>query len=127
MPQPRKPEAPTFVRHLICPKCLMPMRIRTVEATAGHDKIQFTCEHCGSESMQDNRRVLPLRPHLLHSTRSTSKLAFDVAEDEICPVAACLFDHLVGAGEQRWRHLNAECLGGLQVNNEFVLGRRLHW
>ena len=39
------------------PSQTVPMRIRTVEATDGHDKIQFTCEHCGSESMQDNRRV----------------------------------------------------------------------
>jgi hypothetical protein len=27
-----------------------------------------------------------------------------------------LFDHLVGAGEQRWRHIEAEHLGGLHVD-----------
>src|ERR1700730_4033967 len=36
------------------------------------------------------------------------------------------FDHLVGTREQRWRHLDAERLGGLEVNHQFVVGRRLH-
>src|SRR5262245_56625619 len=37
-----------------------------------------------------------------------------------------LLDHLVGAGEQRWRHLDAERLGGLEVHQKLVLGGRLH-
>src|SRR5262245_25487903 len=40
---------------------------------------------------------------------------------------ASLFDHLVGAREQRMRHGEAERLGGLEVDGELVLGRRLHW
>src|SRR5262249_9245544 len=36
-----------------------------------------------------------------------------------------LFDHLVGAGEQRGVHVDAERLGGREINNEIELGRLL--
>src|SRR6478752_10617392 len=35
-------------------------------------------------------------------------------------------DHLVGAREQRWRHVEAERLGGLEVDHQVELGRSLH-
>src|SRR5437763_11808125 len=37
-----------------------------------------------------------------------------------------LFYHLVGAGEHDRRHLEAERLGGLEVEHRLVFGRRLH-
>ena len=44
----------------------------------------------------------------------------------IADMATVLFDHLVGAGEERRWHGEAELLGGLEVDHEFVLGGRLH-
>jgi hypothetical protein len=40
--------------------------------------------------------------------------------------SGCLFDHLVGAREQRWRHGEAERLGGGQVDDEIEFGRLLN-
>src|SRR5262245_17466243 len=36
-------------------------------------------------------------------------------------------DHLIGAGEQRRRHLEAERLGGRQIDNEIEFGWLLDW
>jgi len=40
---------------------------------------------------------------------------------------AASLDHLVGAGEERWRHGEAKSLGGFQIDYQFVLVWRLHW
>ena len=39
---------------------------------------------------------------------------------------ALLFDHVVGGGKQGLRHSQAQRLGGLEVDRQFVLGRCLH-
>ena len=35
---------------------------------------------------------------------------------------ASLFDHLIGTSKQRWRHGEAECLGGLEIDGQLELG-----
>jgi hypothetical protein len=37
-----------------------------------------------------------------------------------------LFDHLVGACEERGRHREAECLGCFEIDHQLVLSGRLH-
>lgn len=54
MPEPDPAEPLKFVRHLICPKCLNPMRIRTAAAADGRETVRFRCEKCGIEATQDN-------------------------------------------------------------------------
>src|SRR5262245_24093518 len=38
-----------------------------------------------------------------------------------------LLDHLIGARAQRRWHVEAERLGGFEVEHHFEFGRRLHW
>jgi hypothetical protein len=44
----------------------------------------------------------------------------------MCVTNPRLLDDLVGTRKNRRRHLDAEGLGSLQIDHQFVFGRRLH-
>jgi hypothetical protein len=50
----------------------------------------------------------------------------DVRYGPIADIGSDLFDHLVGGGQQRLRHSEAERLAGLEVDHQLVLGRCLY-
>ncbi len=76
----------------------------------------FFCPHCGAMySVTHSRppcKAIELSPNLGDGKEAGGGLR--------------LFDHLVSAGEQRRRNGQAERFGGLQVDDEVVLHRRLH-
>jgi hypothetical protein len=84
-----------------------------------------------------NDRVVP-KPEMLfnnHTSAFTSSghalavaLVRKVPQPAVsrCSKAASLFDHLVGADEQRCRKLNTERLRGFQVDNDFKFDRSLY-
>jgi hypothetical protein len=74
------------------------------------------------------------RGYSLSARGTTSKMAIGTSPIEIprkydvglqLRAKALLFDHLVGASEQRIWHGNTKFLGGLEVDGEPVLGRLL--
>ena len=75
----------------------------------------------GQQGFAECPLCLQWRPNLCVATNRR-----DVPMRQMQPQQTRLFDHLVGAGEQRWRHVEAERLGGLEVDDQLVLGRRLH-
>jgi RNase P subunit RPR2 len=50
MPQPQSLSRPSLFRHLLCPRCLTPMQIRLAEVAGGKERIQFVCDHCGTQA-----------------------------------------------------------------------------
>src|SRR5580704_16745378 len=71
-----------------------------------------------------NSRFAPESDRLLHC-REMSLWAMSGCEQS--QQSSSLFDHLVGGGDQRWRHGQAEHLGGLEVDHQLEARRLFYW
>src|SRR6516164_1876911 len=66
------------------------------------------------------RLFAPLRAKV---TSSAQSLGLPILKhDEL----ASSLDHLVGARDERWRHVKAERPGGFEIDDQLIFGRRLH-
>ena len=63
-------------------------------------------------------------PCPLHSRKQTLISSVHVSANCQLRTSVLLFDQFVGAGEQRVWHCNAECLGGLEIDDQ--LGYPIH-
>src|SRR5436190_23368761 len=63
---------------------------------------------------------------VLVAISDSSRTSHDVADGPLSDIMP-LLDHLVSAGEHGRRQGEVERLGGLEINYQLVLGRRLHW
>ena len=66
--------------------------------------------------------VMSALPPKADSCSATAYVCFGPIAD-----ITSLFDHLIGAGYERWSDSQAERLGGLEVEDKFELGRLLDW
>jgi hypothetical protein len=84
-----------------------------------HELIGFPSTTFGLTSMpilhSSGIRLINVRSHPKRKRR----------EGQITDIGSRLFDHLVGEYEQVMRNSEAECMGGLEVDNEIEFGRLL--
>ena len=67
--------------------------------------------------------ILSALPPLATEERTFGIGSFVPESDIRIAATAPLFDHLVGNSEQFIRHVEAQCLGGVQVDDQLELGR----
>src|SRR5260370_31792315 len=71
-----------------------------------------------SNTIPNANKTIPAETPIIPVTLITRPIMIPLSA--IADLLAPLFDHLIGAHEQRWRHLDAERPGALEVDDEFV-------
>src|SRR5262249_22257258 len=82
---------------------------------------------CMSPEVARSRRSAARHLRLLSEVKRTCRSeALMTGFDPLADISQPLLDHLVGAGEQRGWHVEAERLGGLEIHDELEFSRRLN-
>ena len=84
------------------------MKVRILIPARKIDDVSYRCEKCRAEG---------------HAFRTTRVVILMLTPRGWCYTAEPSLDHLVDAGKQRRRHVEAERLGGFEVDDEIKLGR----
>src|SRR5260370_30506295 len=78
--------------------------------------------------MGETRRKLPFgRGRSNWSNRPKPEVRPNLARSNNGPFTRCSLDHLVGAGQDRWRDGESKHLGGLEIDHQLKLDRLLDW
>jgi hypothetical protein len=73
----------------------------------------------GQTEKSDRPPGMSVLPPIADIVRLHAQVRFVPGRDSCTATRARLFDHLVGASKQGWRHGDTERLRGLQVNDQF--------
>jgi hypothetical protein len=71
--------------------------------------------------------LLSASPQLAEPIHAGKRFRVVPTADACIAANNALFDHLVSACKQRRRHYEAKRLGSVEIDHQFVLGRRLYW
>ncbi len=93
----------------------------TRRANTGREQVQQSAPYSITSSLLDVR----VSPRKRTSIRDLA-MSHRCPTTDACTAAACSFDDFVGAGEQRRRHIEAERLGGLEVDHQLEFAGLYH-
>jgi hypothetical protein len=105
--------------HVVEPSALFPTRNRAFPSTDRQHASDVRFGSFASDQTGSGFARCPLRA-------KNGQVGRHVAKSALCQhrPSATSFDDFVGAGEQRWRNFDAECLGGLAIDHKLELPHR---